>query len=177
MKNVTPDQKYIGSRIRAVRVTSEKTQAELGEVLGISHAAILNLESGKNNITVKTLSRIAKYFNRNIQDFIPEQDLQKMGFLGKRTKESLNICTTGTKISANELKSAREVGKVKITSKEVGYSTHVMVGDTELPVTKAVITIEMDNFVKLELETRADLVDIEALQRETELIIKRDASV
>ncbi len=70
----------------------------------------------------------------------------------------------------------RPPAKVKVTAKEIGRSVLVMIGDTMLPITKATIRIEMNEFVKIELETYAHGIDIEALQRDTELVIKGDPS-
>lgn len=65
------------------------------------------------------------------------------------------------------------IPKVKVTSGGYLKDTRILVGDRELRATK--IRFEVDNdknmTAKLIIETYADIVDIEALQAQTELII------
>lgn len=66
-----------------------------------------------------------------------------------------------------------EIPKVKITCEDgITAKAHIMVGDKELRITKAVITMVAGEYVKLKLETYAELVDVDVLQKNTKLIIR-----
>lgn len=49
----------VGENIKKIRKMKNLTQRELGELLGISQAAIGQFESGKSNLTMDTVKKIA----------------------------------------------------------------------------------------------------------------------
>jgi hypothetical protein len=53
----------------------------------------------------------------------------------------------------------------------VGQIAQVTIGDEVLPVTSAIIRIKPGNLITVELETYAEFVDIEAMQKATEIKI------
>lgn len=66
------DKKYLGNKIKELRLVSGKSQTELGKFLGKSHAAVSDIERGITDVTVKDLSLIASYFNVPVDDLIRE---------------------------------------------------------------------------------------------------------
>lgn len=49
----------IGENIKTIRKTKGLTQKQLGQLLGVSQAAIGQFESGKSNLTIDTIKKIA----------------------------------------------------------------------------------------------------------------------
>lgn len=43
---------YIGQALKKVRIDAKKTQADMGEALGVSQAQVSKLESGASEVTV-----------------------------------------------------------------------------------------------------------------------------
>ena len=68
-------------------------------------------------------------------------------------------------------KPTANIDKVKIISDGTWASTHIMVGNKELHVNKLEIDFS-DGRAKARMEIYVDFVDVEALQKDTELIIK-----
>jgi len=66
--------KVIGSKVRIARKERELTQAELGEKLNISGAALAYIELGQRNITVEFLQNVSKVLDKPLHFFI--SDLQ-----------------------------------------------------------------------------------------------------
>ena len=50
----------IGENIKTIRKTKGLTQKQLGQLLGVSQAAIGQFESGKSNLTIDTIKKIAE---------------------------------------------------------------------------------------------------------------------
>ncbi|WP_020599874.1 helix-turn-helix domain-containing protein [Spirosoma panaciterrae] len=50
----------IGQQIREARKAKGLTQKELGEKLGVSESTVNQYESGKQNLTVDTITKIAE---------------------------------------------------------------------------------------------------------------------
>ena len=49
----------VGLQIREARKAKGMTQKELGEKLGVGEPTVTNYESGKQNLTIETLKKIA----------------------------------------------------------------------------------------------------------------------
>ena len=49
----------VGNQIRNARKAKGLTQKELGEKLGVADSVVTNYESGKQNLTIETLEKIA----------------------------------------------------------------------------------------------------------------------
>lgn len=61
---------------------------------------------------------------------------------------------------------------IKIENRSVVSNTaQVTIGDQIIPVTDIVVRMRVGEYVQVELTTRADYVDVEALQKNTELNI------
>lgn len=56
----------IGNKIKELREKKGLTQKELAEEIGVAQSTIAMIESGKNKGSIKTLAKIANYFNVSI---------------------------------------------------------------------------------------------------------------
>ena len=63
----------IGEKIVSLRKKNKINQDELADALDISKQSILNYETGKRQIPIDTLSKIADYFNIPIESFFSDQ--------------------------------------------------------------------------------------------------------
>lgn len=64
---------YVGKKVSALRRAERLTQKKLAERTGLSLNTIIKIEHAKNkNITIITLSKIAKALKRDIAQFFPE---------------------------------------------------------------------------------------------------------
>ena len=61
-------------RIRDVRKSKRMTQEDLGGIIGTSQSNISEIEKGKHNPTLETLSKIASALNVNVADLFEEQE-------------------------------------------------------------------------------------------------------
>ncbi|WP_338874928.1 helix-turn-helix transcriptional regulator [Spirosoma sp. SC4-14] len=57
----------IGSLIRKARMEQGLTQKELGEKIGVGEPTVNKYESGKQNLTVETLKRVADALDMQIK--------------------------------------------------------------------------------------------------------------
>lgn len=65
--------KYIRQKIQTIRKEKNTSQAELGQILGISSQQIHNYETGLEPlIPCSTLALISQFFDVPIQDFFPK---------------------------------------------------------------------------------------------------------
>lgn len=65
----------IVNEIRTLRfMASEMTQAELGERVGVTRQTIAAIEQGKYSPTLETAFRIARVFDRSLEDVFRWQD-------------------------------------------------------------------------------------------------------
>ena len=62
--------KELGKRIRQLRRAKDMTQLELGKAMGISHAAISDMERGKTKITFEALFEITNILNTTISEIL-----------------------------------------------------------------------------------------------------------
>ena len=62
--------KAIGNKIKSMRQDAEMTQSALGVKLGISHAAISDIENGKTKVTLETAYILRTIFNFEIADLL-----------------------------------------------------------------------------------------------------------
>ncbi|HCB11831.1 MAG TPA: XRE family transcriptional regulator [Cyanobacteria bacterium UBA11991] len=56
----------IGLNIKVERTIKQLTQAQLAEIIGVHEKYIGKIETGKQNVTIKTLNRIARALNISI---------------------------------------------------------------------------------------------------------------
>lgn len=59
----------VGQLIRDARKAKGLTQKELGEKLGVADSVITNYESGRQNLTIDTLQRIAEVLEVDVSTF------------------------------------------------------------------------------------------------------------
>ncbi|GAB4017104.1 helix-turn-helix domain-containing protein [Spirosoma koreense] len=60
----------VGQLIRESRKAKGLTQKELAEKLGVGEPTVTNYESGKQNLTVDTLQKIAVALGVNMKDLV-----------------------------------------------------------------------------------------------------------
>jgi len=58
----------VKNSIKELRVSSELTQEDLAELLGVSRQTIISLEKGKYNPSLVLAFRLARVFERSIED-------------------------------------------------------------------------------------------------------------
>lgn len=72
-KTVTAVDAYIGEKVRGYRNIRNISQEELGRMLGVSFQQIQKYEKGDNRITSSRLQEIARIFECEVADLLPEQ--------------------------------------------------------------------------------------------------------
>ena len=60
--------KALGDRIKSLRFAKKYTQEQIAELLGISRQKYARIENGDNNISLDTLSKLAKVFDVTVHD-------------------------------------------------------------------------------------------------------------
>jgi putative transcriptional regulator len=66
---------YLNNRIKELRKEHKITQDELAGAVGVTRQTIISLENGKYNASLQLAYRIARYFNRYIEDvFVFEEE-------------------------------------------------------------------------------------------------------
>lgn len=65
---------WIGARFRQLRLMRGKTQKGLGEELGISRVAVVNIEEGTQTVNSRDLYNASVVLNVNIAEFFPATD-------------------------------------------------------------------------------------------------------
>jgi len=63
-------QNEIGRRLKSLRIDRGLTQEELAFEVNISRDHLSNIENGKFSINIKTLYKIAKFFDVDIKHFL-----------------------------------------------------------------------------------------------------------
>lgn len=66
----------ISRRIRVARVERGLNQSDLAELLGITPQGVTKLESGKIDVRVETLSRVAEALHKPIAYFFEEFEIE-----------------------------------------------------------------------------------------------------
>jgi len=65
--------KRTGERIKEVRLQKKLSQVELGYLCGFDKPNMSRIESGGNNLTLKTLLKIAEALKVPIKDLMPDK--------------------------------------------------------------------------------------------------------
>lgn len=68
-RQVTGDDKLLGTRIRARRIEAGMSQDELGKALGVSFQQVQKYEKGVNRVTAIRLAQIAKALGESLDYF------------------------------------------------------------------------------------------------------------
>src|SRR5207249_4235304 len=67
------DWETLGARLQAAREHAGFTQAEIAEQLGVTRAAVSQLEAGRTRLDSLTLRRLAALYRRPIESFFDEE--------------------------------------------------------------------------------------------------------
>ncbi|MGE0227800.1 MAG: helix-turn-helix domain-containing protein [Dehalococcoidia bacterium] len=71
--NVTADHELrrdVGYRLRALRAASGKSQETVVQEIGITQAALSNYETGKREVPLSTLVRLARHFDVSLDTLV-----------------------------------------------------------------------------------------------------------
>jgi transcriptional regulator with XRE-family HTH domain len=94
---------FVGNKIKDLRSNNEISQLQLAEKLGMSRVSIVNIERGRQHITLHLLFKICHIFNAELNDFYPEKD-RNISISSKILKEAEQIKeVTGKTISTKKL--------------------------------------------------------------------------
>lgn len=67
---MTELKKHVGQRIKEARNQKGITQREFGKMLGVSHTTINGYETGRQNLTLDTLEKIAGALGMDPKTFL-----------------------------------------------------------------------------------------------------------
>lgn len=91
-------QKAIGDKIKQLRVQSGITTRDLAERLGLAnHQAILNLEKGERELKAYELSKLARIFHVDMNDFFSSEEQNSRPFVLWRSKPQANAAEAEAK--------------------------------------------------------------------------------
>lgn len=62
---------YVGMRIMEVRLAYRYTQEELAQVLGLTRTSVINMEQGRQVVSLFYLYKIAHHFGEPLENFLP----------------------------------------------------------------------------------------------------------
>lgn len=62
---------YVGYKIKQIRKTKNINQTELAKILGLTRASIVNIEAGRQNITIDKLSKLCRSLDINSNEILP----------------------------------------------------------------------------------------------------------
>ena len=63
--------KYTGIKVKEIRNKKKFTQENLSELTGLSRVSIVNIESGKHSLTLKTLEMFCESLDCKSSDILP----------------------------------------------------------------------------------------------------------
>lgn len=72
-KSITDLDKFIGAKVRELRLKHKATLKEVTKALQISNEQLRKYETGYNRITASKLIILAKLFNVSVYQFVPEE--------------------------------------------------------------------------------------------------------
>jgi len=68
----------VASRIRAARLNAKLSQVDLAEKTGLKRAFVYGLERGDSNMTLKTLTKVARAFGMSPTDLMPQSETPRL---------------------------------------------------------------------------------------------------
>lgn len=80
------DIKYIGRNIARLRVSRGLSQGNLGNEIGLTPSAILNIENATSYPSIDTLIRFASYFGVTIDFLLTNKDVKQLEELQLKSK-------------------------------------------------------------------------------------------
>lgn len=69
-QKVEPIYLLVGAKIAHIRTQLGMTQTEFGEIIGLTRAAVANMETGKQRIMLHNLEQLAKAFHMSPKHFL-----------------------------------------------------------------------------------------------------------
>lgn len=104
------DENILGKNIEYLRKSYGETLDELGYFLGFERNAIKGYESGSRKPTLETISKIAQYYNKTVDEILnvklyetPAMNPQKRIYYAEISDEFLNILPLVESATANEI--------------------------------------------------------------------------
>lgn len=83
--------KFIGNRIKEIRIKKKMTQKELGEKIGVKHNTISSYENGTNQLDQETLFRLSIALECKVDDFFPSTEMDTSDNLERALTMSDNL--------------------------------------------------------------------------------------
>lgn len=94
---------FVGSKIKDLRNTAEMSQLQLAVKLGMSRVSIVNIEKGRQHLSLHLLFEICLIFDAELNDFFPKKD-DSISISSKILREVEQIKeSTGQKINTKKL--------------------------------------------------------------------------
>lgn len=92
----SPDEldKFVGARIKTIRLANKVSQSELGDFLGVSFQQVGQYESGGSKISAGKLCKTARFLGVPVQSLLPDEytDTKQLDiFQNEITKTLLEI--------------------------------------------------------------------------------------
>ncbi len=87
-ENITPIDQFVIDFVRNLRITKELTQADIGNIIGISRSYISDVErtNSRAKYNISHVNALADYFNMSPRDFFPEKPMPLV-FSGREKSE------------------------------------------------------------------------------------------
>ncbi|MDD3123537.1 MAG: helix-turn-helix transcriptional regulator [Candidatus Izemoplasmatales bacterium] len=65
---INEDSKKLGKNVRKIRTQNNITQEEIANILGVDRSFVSNIENGKNNPTLSTITNLAKALKVSVEE-------------------------------------------------------------------------------------------------------------
>ena len=83
-------QPILGRRLKALRLSRGLSLKEVGAETGLSSSFLSMVETGRNELTVGRLVRLADFYEVSLGDIIPERDLDEPVVLRRDQRQSID---------------------------------------------------------------------------------------
>jgi transcriptional regulator with XRE-family HTH domain len=118
----------LGRAIRRLRLAAGKSQAELGDAIGVSFQAVQKYESGENRVSATRLVELSRYFQVPLAEFLAEAEADEAPLPAPRISSKW-VATTLQELS--RLKPAMRVALLDLlralnTETEATINGHVL---------------------------------------------------
>lgn len=65
---INEDSKKLGKNVRKIRTQNNITQEDVANILGVDRSFVSNIENGKNNPTLSTITNLAKALSVSVEE-------------------------------------------------------------------------------------------------------------
>lgn len=65
---INEDSKKLGKNVRKIRTQNNITQEDVASILGVDRSFVSNIENGKNNPTLSTITNLAKALKVSVEE-------------------------------------------------------------------------------------------------------------